>query len=77
MQQFRKELDAALESYAQALERFNAIGDRKELDAALESYAQALERFNAIGDRLGQANVLLSQGKLYRHDRRRLGSKPR
>ena len=38
---------------------------RAEWDLADESYGQALERFNAIGDRLGQANVLLSNGKLH------------
>jgi tetratricopeptide (TPR) repeat protein len=47
-----------------------AIGDiqqfRKELDAALESYQAALDRFRAIGDKLGEANVLLSKGDLYK-----------
>jgi tetratricopeptide (TPR) repeat protein len=45
-----------------------AIGDvqnfRKEMDAALASYEQALQLFRAVGDRLGEANVLLSVGKM-------------
>jgi tetratricopeptide (TPR) repeat protein len=44
------------------------IGDvqsfRKEMDAPLASYAEARTLFQQVGDKLGQANVLLSKGKI-------------
>ncbi len=64
VQQFRKEIDAALDSYRQALALFRAVGDRlgeantllgmgrvePELEAGRAKFEQALALYRAIGD---------------------------
>lgn len=43
---------------------FQALFKSDDKDAALTSYAEALRLFTEVGAKLGQANVLLAQGRL-------------